>query len=179
MAFTSPSLVKEMSSTIFTDGITKLLPTATTIITTIPILIQAFKLRWESKLFSYGGKVTMILEVLTEKVAPEFLAYLDELGIPYTFAGKDDLDSKLFLQKLKEIYHVDTFVLCGGAQINAEFMRHDLVDEISLVVAPAIDGSRNGLTFVGADDVCEFPKFYKLKEMRQIGDNAVLLHYTK
>ena len=66
---------------------------------------------------------------------------------------------------------MDTFALCGGAEINAAFMRADMVDEISLVIGPGVDGSRNALTYVGSEDMAGFPKFYRLKEVRQINGN--------
>lgn len=137
------------------------------------------KLRWESAVMSYAGQKNLMLEVLTEQAPPEFLAYLDELGIPYLFAGKTDFEPELFLKKLKQLYHVDTFALCGGAEINAVFMREDLVDEISLVIGPAVDGSREALTFVGTKDTRTFPKFFRLKEVRQIAGNGVVLRYER
>ncbi len=137
------------------------------------------KLRWESNMSSYGGMDSLLLEVLTEQVQPAFLAYLDELGIPYLFAGKEDFDPALFLQKLKRYYHADTFVLCGGAQINAEFMRRDLVDEISLVIGPAVAGNRTALTMIGAEDTTGFPKYFKFKEARPIPGNGLVIRYER
>lgn len=137
------------------------------------------KLRWESNHSTYAGVENMILEAVTEQVPPEFLAYLDDLGIPYLFAGKEEFDPELFLQKLKRYYQADTFVLCGGAQINAEFMRRDLVDEISLVIGPAVAGTRTALTFVGAEDTTGFPKYFKLKEARPIAGNGLVLRYER
>lgn len=59
------------------------------------------KLRFESKEALFlGGK---FVEVLTKKVAPEFLAYLDDLEIPYLFAGEEDFEPELFLQKIKDL----------------------------------------------------------------------------
>lgn len=137
------------------------------------------KHRWESNTLSYAGHDSLILEVLTEKVAPEFLAYLDELNIPYIFAGKEDFEPELFLQKIKALYNVEVFALCGGAEINAVFMKKDLVDEISLVIGGAIDGSRNALTFVGSENIDNFPKYFKLKNIEVIANSGVILHYVK
>lgn len=137
------------------------------------------KLRWDSPIMPYAGHESLILEVLTEQVPPEFLAYLDELGIPYLFAGKSEFDPALFLRKLKEQYHVDTFALCGGAEINAAFFKADLVDEISLVIGPAIDGNRHALTFVGTEEADSFPKYFKLKAVEQLEHSGVVLRYEK
>lgn len=137
------------------------------------------KLRWDSNIKKYAGHESLMLEVLTEQVFPEFLAYLDELGIPYIFAGKTEFDPGLFLKKLKEFYHVETFALCGGAEINAAFFKADLVDEISIVIGAAIDGTRNALTFVGTDDTTHFPKYFKLKDVERLDNNGVVLYYEK
>lgn len=137
------------------------------------------KLRWESNTAAYAGYDNLILEVLTEKVPPEFLACLDDLCIPYIFAGKTDFDPGVFLRKLKELYHMDTFVLCGGAQINAEFIHKDLVDEISLVIGSAVAGQRYALTFAGAEDTTGFPKYFKLLETRPLNGNGLLIRYSK
>lgn len=40
---------------------------------------------------------SLMLEVLTDRVPAEFLACLDELGIPYLFAGKSEFEPALFL----------------------------------------------------------------------------------
>lgn len=137
------------------------------------------KLRWPGARTEYAGHRQLVLEVLTRQVQPEFLAYLDHLGIPYLFAGEKEFEPEIFLEKIKRDYHIDTFVLCGGAQINAEFMRRGLVDEISLVIGSAVDGARNALTAVGADNTSGFPRFFRLAEVRPLEGNGVLLRYTK
>lgn len=137
------------------------------------------KLRWENKFMTYVGHDSLLLEVLTEKVQPEFLAYLDDLGIPYIFAGKENFEPEIFLKKIKELYHINTFTLCGGAEINAVFLKADLVDEISIVIGPVIDGNRNALTFVGTENTDGFPKYFKLKEVEKLDNNGVILRYIK
>lgn len=69
--------------------------------------------------------------------------------------------------------------MCGGAEINAAFFKADLVDEISLVIGPAIDGNRHALTFVGTEDVGSFPKYFKFKDVEQLANNGVVLRYEK
>lgn len=146
-------------------------------------LVVAFdrfgKLFYESNIMEYAGRKSLILEVLTERVPAEYIAYLDEMKIPYMFCGKENFEPKLFLEKIKEQYNVETFALCGGAEINAVFMREDLVDEVSLVIGAAVDGTRDALTFVGTEKPSRFPKFFKLEKAEVIGCNGVLLKYSK
>lgn len=137
------------------------------------------KLRWEDNLMRYAGHTSLILEVLTKQVQPEFLAYLDELNIPYMFAGDKEFEPETFLRKLNEDYNVSTFALCGGAEINAEFIRRDLVDELSIVIGPAVDGSRETLSIVGSQQTTAFPKYFSLIGVDTIGHDGLHLKYAK
>ena len=83
----------------------------------------------------------------------------------------------LFLEKLYE-KGIKTFVLCGGAEINQEFLKEDLVDEISLIIVPGVSGTRNGITSFGAE-VPGSPKLFQLKSVKDLGHNCVRLVYTK
>lgn len=82
----------------------------------------------------YGG--ARIIEVLTEGVDGRYLSYLDEMKIPYLFAGKTEIDVQTALAKLKKYLGVETLSLEGGSVINGSFLSADCVDEISLVQAP-------------------------------------------
>ena len=138
------------------------------------------KMCWDGKYQEYEDiPKRRIIEVLTEKAAPEYLAYLNELEIPYLFGGQEELDLELVLHKLKRDYNINTMVLGGGARLNAAFMAADLVDEISLVIAPGVNGGRRELSLVGTEDNSNFPKFFKLKEVQQIGHNSLILRYKK
>lgn len=56
------------------------------------------KLGWESAFIEDsdpGYDKAQIIEVLTEQADERYLAYLQEMGIPYLFAGKDEIDVPL------------------------------------------------------------------------------------
>ncbi|MDY2647804.1 MAG: dihydrofolate reductase family protein [Pyramidobacter porci] len=137
------------------------------------------KLRWDSNVMEYAGRQMPIVEAVTEKCAPEFLAYLRDLKIPCIVAGTDNLDLELFLQKIKSLCGVETFVIGGGAQINGEFIRRGLADEISLVVAPAVDGTRGALTMAGTDNLTGFPQYYRLKNVQKLPCDGLLIRWSK
>lgn len=84
----------------------------------------------------YDG--AQIIEVLSENVDERYLGYLEEMEIPYIFAGKDKIDVELALFKLKNIVGIDTLLLEGGSIINGAFQRANAIDELSLVVAPIV-----------------------------------------
>ncbi len=126
----------------------------------------------------YGNQKSRFVYVLTKNVDKRFLSYLDDKGFSYLFCGTNELDLSLFLQKIKKL-GIETFVLCGGAQINALFLNQDLVDEISLVVCPGIQGGRQELTFVGTHDVSLFPKYFKIKDVKILSNDTLYLNYIK
>ena len=84
----------------------------------------------------YDG--AQIIEVLTENVDERYLGYLEEMEIPYIFAGEDKIDVELALFKLKNIIGIDTLLLEGGSIINGAFQRANAINELSLVVAPIV-----------------------------------------
>ncbi|UUU24676.1 dihydrofolate reductase family protein [Streptomyces sp. DSM 40750] len=64
----------------------------------------------------------------------------------------------------------------GGAELAAEFMRHDLVDEYRLYVHPVLLGAGKRL-FPAAD--AEAPTGLRLIETRTFGNGVVLLHHER
>lgn len=101
------------------------------------------KLGWKSNKIidpdgdpGYDG--AQIIEVLSENVDERYLGYLEEMEIPYIFAGKEKIDVELALFKLKNIVGIDTLLLEGGSIINGAFQRANAIDELSLVVAPVV-----------------------------------------
>lgn len=84
-----------------------------------------------------GYDKAQIIEVLTEQADPRYLAYLEELNIPYLFAGETEIDVPLALKILND-HGVDKLLLEGGSVVNGYFQRAGVIDELSLVVAPVV-----------------------------------------
>lgn len=104
-------------------------------------------LAWRGACFERPGRPKAhVIEAMTERATPEYLAYLRRQGVSYVFVGKDHLDAPLLLQKLKTDFGVERLMLAGGGYINGTFLREGLIDEISLVLAPAAEGSTRSVT---------------------------------
>lgn len=86
----------------------------------------------------YDG--AQIIEVLSEQVDERYLGYLEEMEIPYIFAGETEIDIDFALFKLRNIIGCERLLLEGGSIINGTFLRADAVDELSLVTAPITGG---------------------------------------
>lgn len=93
-----------------------------------------------------GYDQTHIIEVLSEKVSDQYLAYLQSIGVSYIFAGKEDIDILLSLEKLNQLFGISCLLLEGGSIINHAFLKANAIDELSLVVASWIaDGNDKSL----------------------------------
>ena len=135
------------------------------------------KLGWKSNKIidedpGYGD--AQIIEVLTEQVDGHYLAYLQSMYIPYIFAGETEIDVKIALEKLKTLMGINSILLEGGSIVNGYFQRADVIDEISLVVAPIIADSTDKPLFMDST-LSEF----KLKEIKQCDDVAWMNYIRK
>ena len=83
-----------------------------------------------------------IVVVLTEAVADAHLAGLRGDGVSYFFAGKSELDLALALDILHRELGVKRLLLEGGGGTNGAFLRAGLIDELNLVLCPAVDGAK-------------------------------------
>ena len=83
-----------------------------------------------------------IVVVLAEQVDDAHLAGLRAERVSYIFAGKAEIDLGLTLEILNRDLGVKRLLLEGGGATNGAFLRAGLVDEISLILCPAVDGAK-------------------------------------
>ena len=83
-----------------------------------------------------------IVMVLSETVSDAHLAGLRSEGVSYIFAGESQLDLALALDILNHELGVKRLLLEGGGGTNGAFLRAGLVDELNLVLCPAVDGAK-------------------------------------
>jgi riboflavin biosynthesis pyrimidine reductase len=122
-----------------------------------------------------------IVVVLTEAVSDAHLAGLRGERVSYFFAGKSELDLALVLDILNSELGVKRLLLEGGGGSNGAFLRAGLVDELNLILCPAVDGAK------GAPSVFDSPEAepdqrapvtaMALESHRVLEGGAMLLHY--
>jgi riboflavin biosynthesis pyrimidine reductase len=95
-----------------------------------------------------------VIEVLSEKVSEGYLAHLRSKNVSYLFAGKQELNLEVVLQKLFHLFGIKTLRIDGGGHVNGSFLKAGLIDEFSLVLAPLADGT------IGAPTVFEVEQGY-------------------
>lgn len=96
----------------------------------------------------YGDHV---VAVLGEAVPDDYLAALRETGVSYLFAGPNGQDLQSALTTLGQVFEVGSILLEGGARTNGLFLKLGLLDEISILIQPAVDG------LVGVQSIFEYP----------------------
>ena len=95
------------------------------------------RMHWDTRNDITGDHVVMIL---TEAASDAHLDALRRAGASYLFGGEDSLDLALVLEKLAATFGIRRLLVEGGGRINGSFLYAGLVDELSLLLAPAVDG---------------------------------------
>ncbi len=133
------------------------------------------KLRWSAP--AYDGKPLL---VITSESCPRI--YHDTLTtqhISWIAVG----DRRINLAKAMEIlyneFDMQRLAVVGGGHINGAFLEAGLLDEVSVMIGPGIDG-RRGMTaiFDGITDVHRPATLLRLNSFEKVGEGTLWLRYT-
>ena len=128
-------------------------------------------LRWNSNRID---DVPLIC-IVSERVSKEYLEMLRNQGISWIAVGKENIDLNAAMNILYEQFHVKRLALLGGGHINGGA---GLIDEVSLLVAPGIDGRKNGTAVfdgIGGDD--RLPVHLHLTSVERLENDVIWLRY--
>lgn len=115
--------------------------------------------------------------VTSEAVSKDYVNYLNAKGISWIACGQNKIDLAKAVQILADELKVDRLGIVGGANINGSFLKAGLLDEVSILLAPGIDGRKGMLgVFDGLDADCE-PFLLKLMSVKQYSYDTVWLRY--
>lgn len=104
-------------------------------------------LAWNTGYHERAGRGrSHVIEALTGQASGDYLAYLRRQGVSYVTAGKEHLDCPLLLHKLKTRFGIERAMVAGGGFINGSFLQEDLIDEVSIVMAPVADGNTESVS---------------------------------
>jgi riboflavin biosynthesis pyrimidine reductase len=132
------------------------------------------KLRWTSG----DLRGDHLVCILSEQVPADYLAMLREKGASYIVAGSSSVDLSKAMDLLGKHFGIRTLLLEGGGHINGGFLEAGLVDEISLLVVPGIDGRREvASTFDGMKLPSDQAVTLKLKSVEQRAGDTLWLRY--
>ncbi len=135
------------------------------------------KLNYSSGKYIRHGNSSQIIAVLTEQVSEKRLEQLRELGVSYIIAGKTQLDVKETVNKLENLFGIRKLMIAGGGYIDWTFLKDDMIDEVSLVIAPSADGFKDTPSLFMKSEDDGTVKDFELINVEKITDNAVWLRY--
>lgn len=121
-----------------------------------------------------------VVEVLTSQVSDDYLAYLQSIGVSYVFGGEHELDLGKVVQTLGHELGVKKLIVEGGSHVSGAFVNAGLVDEVSVLILPLVDGrSEHPSSFEVAMDKWQAPAYLTLTSVEKTQHDAVWLRYTK
>jgi riboflavin biosynthesis pyrimidine reductase len=108
-------------------------------------------LHWDSPVADRGHVVV----VLGRDVPDAHLAELIDAGVSYLIIDSDRIDLGWLLEALNERLGIKRLLVEGGGTTSGAFVKEGLVDEISLLLCPAIAGTsgQSAIFEAGADGI--------------------------
>ena len=133
------------------------------------------KLRWTSGDLRGDHLICLV----SERVPVDYLALLREKKVSYIVAGASSVDLAHAVGLLGEHFGIRTLLLEGGGHINGAFLDAGLVDEVSLLLVPGIDG-RHGIpaVFDGVDPARKTAVPLKLKSVEPRAGDTLWIRYA-
>lgn len=132
------------------------------------------RLRWKSNTID---DVPLIC-IVSENASEEYLGTLRKQGISWIAVGKGYIDLIEAMAILYKQFKVKRLGLLGGGHINGGFLEAGLIDEVSLLLAPGIDG-RKGKTslFDGITNYNKMAVPLSLTHIERLENDVVWLRY--
>lgn len=131
----------------------------------------------DSKIIRTSGDVPTIIAV-SERISKKNAARLGKLPAEVVVCGKKEVNTQVLLS---ELYRkgIRSLLVEGGGTVNWCFLKHGLVDEVVVTVAPYLVGGKTAVSLVQGEG---FPQIagstrLKLKKVSRLGDEVVL-EYT-
>lgn len=134
------------------------------------------KLLYENNTLEGSG----IIAVLGETVSDEYLSLLRDRGVSYLFAGQDGNDIAKALETLGNEFGYTTLLLEGGGTLNGSFLNLNLIDELSLMIYPGIDGFAGMpaiIDYKGDNDLPAKGQSLELLSVEKLANGIIWLRY--
>ncbi len=133
------------------------------------------RLRWPSAIINDAPLICIV----SEQVSQAYLDTLKKQGISWICCGQERVSLYFAMEVLYRDFGVKRLALLGGGTINGAFLKAELVDELSLILAPGIDG-RSGQPAV-FDGMTDSPRFFptelELTHAEPLPNGCVWLRY--
>jgi 2,5-diamino-6-(ribosylamino)-4(3H)-pyrimidinone 5'-phosphate reductase len=117
--------------------------------------------------------------ICSESTPDKHLQYLAEAGVDFIVAGHEKVDMTAALEELNERYGIQTVRVDSGGTLNGVLLRAGLVDEVSILVHPALVGGTSQRSLFRAPDLASPVGVIPLAlvSAETIGESLVWLRY--
>ena len=90
-----------------------------------------------------------IVSVLSDNLSNQYLQELRSVGVSYVFQGKGRTALSHALESIEKLFDVKTLLLEGGGIINGAFLEAGLIDELSVLIYPGLNGVYGSDSIIG------------------------------
>ena len=119
-----------------------------------------------------------IIEIVTEAVADDYLAYLQSIGVSYIFGGKTEIHLEQVVAILASDLGLKRLIVEGGPTVSGAFVNAGLVDEVSVLILPLVDGrGEHPASFEISKDAWKAPAYLSLTSAEVQDGGGVWLRY--
>lgn len=95
------------------------------------------------------------MHIVSHGVQAEYLEFLQKQGIPYLIAGERKVHLERALKKMRRLLGVERVVCTACSRLPARLLHSGLVDEISMVLLPAMIGGPDTPMAIFTEDLTE------------------------
>lgn len=121
-----------------------------------------------------------VVEVLTEQVSDDYLAFLQSLGISYVFAGREQIDLHALVDTLGRELGLHRLIVEGGSHVSGAFVNAGLVDEVSVLIVPLVDGrDAHPSSFEVSMQAWQQPAYLSLDNVARRDNDVLWLRYRR
>ena len=134
------------------------------------------KLQWGET--EFDGQALLV--ITDEKCPRAYHDRLTEQGISWIATGKNGINLARAMELLSKEFKVERLAVTGGGHINGAFLEAGLLDEVSYMVAPGIDGrAQMAAVFDGIADKFRPATRLSLQSVKQMGETVWMRYKFK
>lgn len=116
--------------------------------------------------------------ILSQQATQKYLQYLEQMGISWIVAGETHIDLHKAMDIVHREFNIQRMAVVGGGHINGAFLSSGLIDEVSMMFGPAIDGRANFAASFDGIATSSQPFMLNLSNVQQFDNGTIWLRYT-
>lgn len=123
--------------------------------------------------------INNVLVLCSRSTPREYLDFLDNHMVQYMVVGFDKVNLGTALEELNTQFGIKSLRVDGGGTLNSALLFDDLVDEVCVLIYPALVGGLSSITIDTPTDLTLKDEVVDLKllKMEKLKNEIILLHY--